>query len=168
MSKKNSAVFGVYSTPAALDAAVAALRTKGFRNTDISVLAAQNPGFTSFTPDKAPPPVASPSAATSVGATLGWLVGASALAMMGGVFIVAGPIMVALARMGEKAGDIVGALSGFGIPATQAKQYEGRVASGAMLLSVHTDDADWLSHGRHILEQTGAEEITAVSQPFPA
>ena len=36
MSGENSAVFGVYSTHAALEAAVDALRAKGFRNTDIS------------------------------------------------------------------------------------------------------------------------------------
>src|SRR5579862_5009784 len=164
MSGENSAVFGVYSTQAALEAAVDALRARGFRNTDISVVSAPNPAFAGFPSDNASPLVSSPTAVSAVGATLGWLVGASALAMAGGMFIVAGPIMAVLARMGEKAGDIVGALSGFGISESQARLYEGRVVSGEMLLSVHADDPDWLGHGHDIFEQTGAHEITVVAE----
>lgn len=167
MSDKNSAVFGVYSTHAALEAAVDALRSKGFRSTDISVLSAQYPGFADVTPDKAATPGASagPGLASSVGGTLGWLVGMSALALAGGVVIVAGPIMAALARMGETVGDIAGALAGFGVPEIQAKQYEGRVLSGGILLSVHTDDHEWFNQGKHILESTGAEGITSTVAP---
>jgi hypothetical protein len=36
----------------------------------------------------------------AVGAALGWLVGLGALAMASGVFIVAGPVMAVLARVG--------------------------------------------------------------------
>jgi hypothetical protein len=32
-----------------------------------------------------------------------------------------------------------------------------------MLLSVHTDDENWFTQGKEILQQTGAEEITATS-----
>jgi hypothetical protein len=42
--------------------------------------------------------------------------------MAGGVFIVAGPPMAALVRMGETVGDIAGALTGFGVPEIKAKQ----------------------------------------------
>jgi hypothetical protein len=163
MSDTNSAVFGIYSTHAALEAAVDALRAKGFRSSDISVLSAQNPAFTDVTHDKDATPGASagPGPAAAVGGALEWLVGMSALAMAGGVFIVAGPIMAALGRMGETVGDIAGALTGFGVPEIEAKQYEGRIFSGGMLLSVHTDDAEWFRQGKHILEQTGAEGITS-------
>jgi len=164
VSDKDSAVFGIYSSHAALEAAVDALRTKGFRSNDISVLSAQNPGFKDLIPEKngtAPGVSAGPGPAAAVGGTLGWLVGMSALAMAGGVFIVAGPIMAAFARMGETVSDIAGALTGFGVPEIEARQYVGRISSGAMLLSVHTDDSDWCSQGRRILEQTGAEEITS-------
>jgi hypothetical protein len=85
--------------------------------------------------------------------------------MAGGVFIVAGPPMAALVRMGETVGDIAGALTGFGVPEIKAKQYEGRISSGGMLLSVHTDDSERFGHGRHILEQTGAEAITSTGIP---
>jgi hypothetical protein len=161
VADKQSAVFGIYSNHAALETAVDALRAKGFRSTDISVLSAQNPDFTSLTPEKnaTQGAAAGPGPAAAVGGTLGWLVGMSALAMAGGVFIVAGPVMAALARMGQAAGDIAGALTGFGVPEIEAKQYEGRIVAGGMLLSVHTDDSEWFSQGKHILEQTGADEI---------
>ena len=72
MADKNSAVFGVYSTPAALEAALEALRAKGFRNTDISVLSVPHPAFPVMTPGiPTPAAPAAPSAASSVGGALG-------------------------------------------------------------------------------------------------
>jgi len=159
-----SAVFGIYSSRAALEGAVEALKADGFHCGDISVVSAPIPGLTDMS-DAAAATTASagPGPAASVGSALGWLVGMSALAMAGGVFIVAGPVMAALARMGQAAGDVVGALAGFGVPEVEARRYEGRIASGGMLLSVHTDDAEWFRRGQHILEQTGAEELMAVA-----
>jgi len=52
MSGKNIAVFGVYPTHESADAAVDTLRTKGFRNTDISVLVPQNVGSKEFGHEK--------------------------------------------------------------------------------------------------------------------
>lgn len=165
--QKPSAVFGIYSTHTALESAVDALRAKGFRSSDISVLSATYPALAEVAPIDHPTPSVSagPSTASAVGATLGWLVGISALAMAGGVFIVAGPVMAALAQMGEAAGNIGGALTGFGMPNAAAKEYEGRIVAGAMLLSVHTGDSGDFTHGKRILEETGAETITAVSEP---
>jgi hypothetical protein len=48
MSSKNTAVFGIFPTHESADAAVDALRTKGFRNTDVSVLFPQNVGSSDF------------------------------------------------------------------------------------------------------------------------
>jgi hypothetical protein len=171
MSDKKFAIFGIYSTHAALEGAVDALRAKGFRSADISVLSVQNEGFKGLTHELGATPGASagPGPVAAVGGVLEWLVGMSALAMAGGVLIVAGPIMAALGRMGEAVGDIAGALAGFGVPEIEAKRYEGRIFSGGMLLSVHTDDAEWFSNGKHILEQTGAEGIiSSPSLRFPA
>jgi hypothetical protein len=173
MSDRNSAVFGIYSTQPALEAAVEALRAKGFRSADISVLTAPSSGLKHVSQVDAPPldatpGTAGPGPAASVGGALGWLVGMSALAVAGGVFIVAGPLMAALARMGQAAGDVAGALAGFGVPELEAKRYEGRIVSGDMLLSVHTDDSEWFSQGKRILEQTGAEAITSIDPTLTA
>lgn len=172
MSDKSTAVFGVYATHASVEAAVEALRATGFRSTDISVVLPQQAASTDFTPENGPTEGASagPGAAASIGGTLGWLVGISALAIAGSVFIVAGPVMAALASMGQAAGGIAGALTGFGVPEEVAKRYEGHVKTGGILLSVHTDDSDWTSKGKHVLEQTGAQEIASIggAQANPA
>lgn len=166
-----SAVFGIYSSHAALEAALEVLRAKGFQSSDISVLSAQTPEFASFTQQKvmgeAERLPAGAGAASVVGGTLGWLVGMTALAMAGGIFVVAGPLMAVFAGMGEAVGNIAGALSGIGVPEERALHYEGRVASGGTLLSVHTTTSEWVRQGRQILEETGAEAVTSTGPQAP-
>src|SRR6202012_6063808 len=77
-----------------------------------------------------------------LGGALGWLVGIGALAIPGvGPFIAAGPIMAALggAAIGGAVGGIAGALIGLGTPEYEAKRYEGKIKSGNVLISVHTE-----------------------------
>src|SRR5438132_7523369 len=102
MAGKNTAVFGIYRTYREADAAVDALRTAGFRNTDISVMFPENVGTKDFAHEKGTkaPEGATTGAGTGavLGDALGWLVGVGALAVPGvGPFIAAGPIMAALA-----------------------------------------------------------------------
>jgi hypothetical protein len=171
MSGKNTSVFGIYPTHDAADAAVDALRARGFRNTDISVLFPQNAGSKDFAHQKGTkaPEGASAGAGSGavIGGALGWLAGIGALAIPGlGPFIAAGPIMAALAGMGAGGalGGIAGALIGLGMPEYEAKRYEGRVRKGGILLSVHADDSDWTSKGKQILEQTGALDISSAGE----
>ena len=99
-----------------------------------------------------------------VGGTLGWLVGIGALAIPGlGLFVAAGPIMAALAGVGVggAVGGIAGALIGMGISEHEAKRYEVRVKEGGILLSVHSDNADWTKRAKEILERTGAQDISS-------
>jgi hypothetical protein len=168
MSGKNTAVFGVYPTHESADAAVEVLRSKGFRNTDVSVLFPQNAGSKEFGHEKgtksAEGAVAGGGAGAAIGGALGWLAGIGMLAIPGvGPFIAAGPIMAALAGMGAGGaiGGTTGALLGLGIPEYQAKRYEGRMHKGGILLSVHADDHEWETKGRQILHQTGAEDISS-------
>jgi len=95
------------------------------------------------------------------------LAGVGALAIPGfGPFIAAGPIMAALAGVGAgaTAGGIIGALVGMGIPEYEAKRYEGRIKDGGILLSVHSDNSDWTSRAKDILEQCGAEDISSAGE----
>src|ERR1700676_1335952 len=101
MAGKNTAVFGIYGSYGAADAAVDALRTAGFRNTDISVMFPENVGTKDFAYEKGTkaPQGAAPGAGTGVvvGGAVGWLAGIGSLAIPGvGPFIAAGPIMAAL------------------------------------------------------------------------
>ena len=53
MAGKNTAVFGIYPTRASAEDAVDALRTAGFRSTDVSVLFSENQGTKDFAHAKA-------------------------------------------------------------------------------------------------------------------
>lgn len=171
MAGKNTAVFGIYGSYGAADAAVDALRGSGFRNTDISVMFPENVGTKDFAHEKGTkaPEGAATGAGTGavVGGAVGWLAGIGALAIPGvGPFIAAGPIMAALAGVGVggAVGGLTGALVGMGIPEYEAKRYEGRVKKGGILLSVHSDDSEWTKKAKAILERTGAEDISSTGE----
>jgi Protein of unknown function (DUF3341) len=171
MAGKNTAVFGIYTTQSAVENAIDALRQGGFRNTDISALLPENEGTKDFAHEKGTkaPEGASTGAGTgaAVGGVLGWLTGIGALAIPGlGPFIAAGPIMAALAGagVGGAVGGLTGALIGMGIPEYEAKRYEGRVKSGGILLSVHSDNSEWTDRAKRILEQTGAQDVASASE----
>jgi hypothetical protein len=171
MAGKNTAVFGIYPTYADVEHGVEALKAAGFRNTDISVLFPENVGTKDFAHEKGTkaPEGATAGAGTGavLGGTMGWLVGIGALAIPGlGPFIAAGPIMAALAGagVGGAVGGLTGALIGMGIPEYEAKRYEGRVKSGGILLSVHSDSSEWTKKAKQILENTGAEDISSTGE----
>jgi Alternative complex III, ActD subunit len=161
------AVLGIYSDYASVESGVDVLKEAGFRNTDISVLFPEKIISKDFAHKKGTkaPEGAAVGAGTGavVGGTLGWLVGIGALAIPGlGPFIAAGPIMAALAGMGAggAVGGITGALIGMGIPEHEAKRYEVRVKEGGILLSVHSDNAEWTKRAKDILERTGAQDVS--------
>jgi uncharacterized membrane protein len=102
-----------------------------------------------------------------LGGTLGWLAGIGALAIPGlGPFIAAGPIVAALsgAAVGAAVGGLTGALVGMGIPEYEAKRYEGKLKSGNILISVHSEDRDQVTAAKEIFEQEGAEDISSSSE----
>jgi heat induced stress protein YflT len=171
MAGKNTAVFGIYPSYEAVERAVDALKSAGFRSTDISVLFPENLGTKDFAHakgTKAPEGAATGAASGAVvGGAFGWLAGIGALAIPGlGPFIAAGPIMAALAGVGVggTVGGVTGALVGMGIPEYEAKRYEGRLKKGGILLSVHSDNSDWTKRAKEILERTGAEDIAATGE----
>lgn len=162
----NLSVFGIYRDRPSAEKAVDALKSAGFRNTDISVLFPEPEGTKDFAFEKG---TKAPEGATTgagsgmaVGGVLGWLVGIGSLAIPGvGPLIAAGPIVAVLAGMGVggAVGGLTGALVGMGVPEYEAKRYEGRVKSGHILLSVHSDDRNWANRAEEILDQTGAYDI---------
>jgi hypothetical protein len=168
---KNIAVFGIYPEIAALEQGIEELRRAEFRATDISVLYPENLGtkdLAHLKASKAPEGASTgASAGLIAGGTLGWLVGIGALAIPGlGPFIAAGPIMAALAGagVGGAVGGLTGGLIGLGMPEYEAKRYEGRIAKGGILASIHADNSEWASRAKEILEQTGAEDISSTGE----
>jgi Protein of unknown function (DUF3341) len=171
MATKNIAVFGIYQTHADVEFAVDALRTEGFRNTDVSVLFPENKGTKDFAVEKhTKAPEGTAAGATTglvVGGVLGWLAGIGALAIPGvGPLIAAGPIVAVLTGIGVggAVGGIAGALIGMGIPEYEAKRYEGRIKEGGILLSVHSDDSNWAAKAKQILHRTGAQDVASAGE----
>jgi hypothetical protein len=150
---------------------VSSLKASGFRNSDISVLMADATSTREFAHEKetkAPEgATAGGTAGAAIGGTLGWLTGIGALAIPGvGPFIAAGPIMAALAGagVGGLVGGISGALIGMGIPEYEAKRFEGIVKNGGILLSVHSDNPEWTSKAKDILQRNGAHDISSTTE----
>lgn len=171
MAGKNTAVFGIYSSRAAVEDALTVFKDAGFRNEDVSVLLPENLGSKDLATEKATkaPEGAAAGAGSGalIGGTLGWLVGIGSLAIPGlGPFIAAGPIMAALAGIGVggAVGGFTGALVGMGIPEYEAKRYEGRVKKGGILVSVHCDSSEWVKKAKDLLKTTGADDVSSTGE----
>ena len=161
------AVFGIAKTENQAIIIANRLKENGFSANDISVLLPDKSGTRDFAHEqhtKAPEGAAT-GAGTGVilGGALGWLVGIGALAIPGvGPFIAAGPIMAALAGAGAgaAAGGLVGTLVGSGIPELEAKQYESKIRSGNILISVHAADGGEVSRAKAIFQHAGADDVS--------
>jgi len=165
------AVYGIAKTRAQAESVVEQLRSTGFGGDEISVLFPDTAGSRDFAHEKN---TKAPEGATTggvagmgVGAVLGWLAGIGTLAIPGvGPFIAAGPIMAALggAAVGGATGGLVGALVGLGMPEYEAKLYDGRIRSGNILISVHTEDGDETKRAKQVFEATGLEDISSSTE----
>jgi hypothetical protein len=165
------AVFGIASDRAQAEHIANALQAAGFSPNDISVLFPDKTTTRDFAHEKntKAPEGAATGASTGglLGGGLGWLVGIGSLAIPGlGAFVAAGPIMAALggAAVGATVGGLTGALVGMGIPEIEAKQYEGKIREGNILLSVHTDDADERKRAKEIFERAGAHDVSSAGE----
>jgi len=147
------------------------LKAAGFSNNDVSVLLPDRAGSRDFAHEhhtKAPEGAATGAVVGGLAAgALGWLVGIGSLAIPGvGPLIAAGPIMAALsgAAAGGAVGGLAGALVGLGIPEYEAKQYEGKVKNGNVLISVHTDDSKQRQIAKEIFERAHAEDVSSTGE----
>ena len=168
----NLATFAVFPDRTTFESAVDALRSAGFRASDISAVL---PDRGTTTKDlaheintKAPEGIATGAGTgAAVGGVLGWLVGIGAIAIPGvGPLLAAGPIVAALAGAGAAgaAGGLVGGLIGSGMPEVEAKRYAGRIREGGYLLSVHCDDRDWAKRAREVLTSSGGQDVVSTTE----
>jgi hypothetical protein len=166
-----NAVYGIANTPEQAESIVTRLQSLGIQSSDVSVLFPDKAGTRDFAHEKN---TKAPEGATTgglagmgVGGALGLLAGIGALAIPGvGPLIAAGPIMAALsgAAVGGATGGLIGALVGLGIPELEAKQYEGKVRAGNILISVHTENSDERARAKQALEESGATDVSSTSE----
>ncbi len=164
-------VIGIVSTQQQAENIVSSLQRAGFGTNDISALFPDKTGTRDFAHEqhtKAPEgAIGGVGVGGALGGTLGLLAGIGALAIPGlGPFIAAGPIMAALsgAAAGAAVGGVTGALIGMGIPEIQAKQYEGKIKGGNILLSIHTENGDEATRAKKVLESNGAQDIVSTGE----
>ena len=167
----SKAVLGLVDVASQAETVVADLRASGFSNDEISVVFPMTvDGHEMILQEKTKAPegaLAGVGAGGALGGTIGLLAGIGALAIPGiGPIIAAGPIMAALSGIvaGAAFGGVAGGLIGVGIPEIEAKQYEGKIQSGKILVSVHAEDPDHRLRARRILERHGASHVMAVDE----
>lgn len=171
MARSNTSAYGIFKDEETARFGFDALLAKGFRETDISILHPENPGTKDFGHEKhtkAPEgAVAVASLLGMVGAGLGYVVGAGALAVPGMEHLAtAGPVVATLSGMGAglASGGLLGAIGGSTIPEYEAKRYQGRIRRGGILVSVHCDNPDWTKMAVNVLRSSGAVDISTASE----
>ena len=108
---------------------------------------------------------------TLLGGVAGFLVGISALVIPGiGPIVGTGIIVSTLAGagIGAVAGGRDGALVGHGVPEEDAREYEGHVKAGSILLTVHALSADEERSAREIFNNTKGGSVRSYNAPNPA
>ena len=60
------------------------------------------------------------------------------------------------AGVGAAVGGISGALIGLGIPEYEAKQYEGKIKEGNILIAVHSENSEEVKRAKDIFDHAGA------------
>jgi hypothetical protein len=165
------AVIGIVPNEETAVAIVNRLKARGFAAGDVSVLFPDRSGSRDFAHEqhtKAPEGAATGATAGGLlGGVGGWLVGIGTLAIPGlGPFVAAGPLLAALsgAAAGAALGGVGGALVGMGVPEYEAKQYEGKLRHGNLLLSVHTTSSEQRDDAKEVLEANGAQDVRVASE----
>jgi hypothetical protein len=168
----NAAVMGLFRTTEQMRIAVQDLQCAGFGTKDLSVVLQSSSDSPEFSLEHRPnvprQAVAGIGAGGAFGGTLGLLLGLCALTIPGlGLFAVAGPILGAFtgAAAGAAVVGLAGALVGLGMPEGEAKQYEGKVGSGSVLLAVHVEDSSEQRAAKTVLEGDGAADVVSLGEP---
>jgi hypothetical protein len=169
--KRNRVVLGVVAAEIQAENIVRRLAHVGISSQDISVVFPHRHGTREFahehhtrTPEGAAVGVAS---GGLLGGTLGALVGVGALVIPGlGGIIAAGPLLATLSATaaGATLGGIAGALIGMGIPELEAKQYEGKLVHGNILLAAHVESPEEEARVKEVLRREGALDIRASTE----
>jgi hypothetical protein len=164
-------VFCLAASQCQADAIVIRLRAAGFTNDTISVIMPNDKfrenHLTRSSTKCSQGSVTGAGAGGVAGGALGLLVGIGAISLPDfGPLVAAGPILAAMggAALGAAVGVIAGGLIGLGLPEYKAMEYEGRIRTGNILISVHAKTPSELTGIQEIFLASGAQDITSVSE----
>jgi hypothetical protein len=170
MAKRS--VFCIASSRGRADRIVHDLKEAGFSGTDLSVLFLDRVGSDGRAPAGKASAVTEGKAARPSGeirGVLGWIAGICPIVIPGAAPLIgAGPVAAALSSTTR--GGIAGGLTDFDVPQVEAGVYEGRIADGGILISVHSENPETSDQARGIFTENGAENIFTmieVSTPKP-
>jgi hypothetical protein len=162
------AVFGVFDSESRADRAADILTKSDFPISEVSVLvpAPLWPGTAErdesvHAPDRVPDPADS---GAGLAGTLGLLAGLGSLSVPRiGPILAGGPIAENLRGIsfGEANGELCDAFFLMGIREALAKRYEGLIAAGKILLSIHCDTPEEITQAKEIMERAGGEDVTS-------
>ena len=136
---------GVFQNSRDAEVAVTRLHELGYRKDEISVMMSDATRARDFALETHSKSAEGTTAGGIIGGTLGGIAAAMTTVIAGTVItggaalpLMAGPIAAILAGIGAGgvAGGIIGALVGAGIPETQAREIEGYVNQGAIVIGV--------------------------------
>lgn len=162
-----STVIGVFRDINTAEKAVKALRNKGFRDNEISILAKDSQKRTGRG-NASDMETGSDFGGTdsvadgttwggALGGVAGLLAGVGALAIPGiGPIVAAGPLAGVLS--GAVTGGVAGGLIDLGIPEERGRQYEENLKQGGILAVIETSD-DKVNDASSILRQNGAKDV---------
>jgi len=83
-----------------------------------------------------------------------------------GTFFASGPLMAALSGsvLGSKTGGIASALMGMGIPELESQNYEAKVKSGSILISVYTEKQHTAMRVKNVFTNAAAQDISTTGE----
>lgn len=157
--KAQPAVIACFKNLDTLETTLNGLKMANFKNEDISILTLKKKdldrnilaGVTSGA-----------IAGMAEGGILFWLASLGMVAIPGaGTFLAAGPFIsvIAGATLGGNVGAICGALIGYGIAETEARELEKYIQNKGLIIAVHVDDPTEQLVAKNILTQNGAIKV---------
>ncbi len=161
-------VSATFSTYAEASNAIAALESRGFLDSQISVLStgtADGKPFEIHEGNKAAEGATfGGSMGAIAGALLAGLATVGAIVVPGGAIVAAGPMVAALAGAGAggTAGGLIGALIGAGVPEHEAKVHEDAVLNrNEVLVAIQANDKTQEKLAKEIVNQFHAQNVAA-------
>jgi hypothetical protein len=166
---------GVFDGQDEAERALEQLREAGLQPGDVSLLMRDAPSGDTESERSYPSPVAGGAAAGAalgglLGGAAGWAIAIGAITIPGvGFLIGAGALAATLTgiALGAATGGLIGGLLGLGVPEDEARQYEGHVREGRVLLTVHPGPDLPVERVTGIVEANGGYDVRVYDLPAP-